>query len=241
MRKTIKTLILMILLILMTFSVNAQETTATMDLKSVKEVYAGEEFTVTLSVTATSGINGVIGKVTYDKDKVELKKIETADSKWFNFGSAEEIEVINATDSKDIKSGDIIKVTFKVKDDLKKDTKITVGVADMELSTLDKEEYDKLGTKNVEVVVKEKTTGDENEDPAGDQDEDPAGDTDKDKNPAGDTDKDKNPTGNTGNKDNTTAKENHPNTGLETLIVPAIIIVVLGVIAYVGNKKYKNI
>ena len=114
MKKTISILTIVSIIMLLSFS-NVFAATGKVTMKaSNNEVKPGDTFTVTISATCDSGINGVDTKFTYDTDKLEIESSSLADSRFSSLGSDQDVTIINNTTNK-ITSADIWKITFKVK------------------------------------------------------------------------------------------------------------------------------
>ena len=56
--------------------VNADTTTGALVLVAEKNQHPGDTFTVTISATCEDGINGLMGAITYDTEKLELSEVE---------------------------------------------------------------------------------------------------------------------------------------------------------------------
>lgn len=155
MKKQIKILLLSIVLVLIsTLTVNAADATATLSLDN-SEVENGDTFTVTLNVACEEGINGLEGTVSYDKENLELVSIDVGDSNWSNLGEGLEIAILHAK-SGTIKSADILKITFKVKDTAEVGTTAKVTLSDMLLdSDAAVNSSKEIGTKEIEVTITE--------------------------------------------------------------------------------------
>ena len=157
MKKQIRILMLTIVLILISTLavnvVNAADATVSLNL-SKTEVVAGDTFTVTLNVACEEGINGLQGKVSYDEDKLEIVKIDVDTSKWMNIGEEPEIAILHNSSNTET-SADIVKVTLKVKETAEVGTaKVTFSdiVIDSDAATNSNKN---IGTKEVEVSIKE--------------------------------------------------------------------------------------
>lgn len=218
MKKQIKILILVMALVLTSISsVNAADAIATLRLSST-EVEKGGTFTVILNVACEEGINGLITTASYDETKLELTKSEIIDtSRWINLGENLKFEIIhNSSDTQT--SVDMVKLTFNIKDSAESGTKAKVTFSDIVLdSDAGTNSTKQIGTKEIEVSVKEKqTSGQPGENP-----------TDKES----DT-----------NKNNNTESENKiPNTGMTSNISAISIIAVLSFIFLIKYNNYKEI
>lgn len=162
MKKQIKILMLVIALIMAcTLTVNAADATVTLN-PSKQQLVPGEEFTVTISGTCEDGINGLMGKITYDKDKLQLVEAKVTDDNWRNEGRSTDENIVmeimcDSTDK--ITTADIFKLTFKVKENAEIGTTAKVTVSDIKLdSDLGQNSLNEIGTKEVEVSIVEKQT-----------------------------------------------------------------------------------
>jgi len=221
----ISSMAIILLLSLIRTSFAAPTATATLNVSS-KNVKKGETFTVTLAVECEDGINGISTKYTYDNSVLELQKEEIVDSsKWSSLGSSGNIEVIcNSVET--IKSAEIYKITFKVKDTVNVGDILTIGTSAIEVdSDLPEDSKVSLSAKVVLVNV----IGEENNN---------EGTPDKD----GETPGDENvPNGTTGNADGNNTDEDMPDTGVASTTLAIIALIVVAVISYTSYSKYRNI
>lgn len=134
MNKTIKLILLSLLTILvLTTAVNAAEATARLS-GSSETIAPGDTFEVILSAECEDGINGLVTTINYDETKLEKVSLETTDtSKWANIGG-ENIDVINLSENS-ITRDDIVKVTFKLKEDVDDGEEIRIYTGIIELDT----------------------------------------------------------------------------------------------------------
>lgn len=160
MKKQIKILMLVIALIMAcTLTVNAADATVILN-PSKQQLVPGEEFTVTISGACEDGINGVMGTITYDKDKLQLVEAKVTDGNWRNEGKSTDENIImeiicDSTDK--ITTADIFKLTFKVKENAEIGTTAKVTASDIKLdSDLGQNSLNEIGTKEVEVSIVEK-------------------------------------------------------------------------------------
>lgn len=160
MKKQIKILMLAVILILvstLTLTVNATDAIVTLN-SDKEQVHAGDTFVVTMNVACEEGINGLQGNVSYEEDKLELVSIAVVDTtKWFNLGENSSLAIIHNSSNTET-SADIVKATFKVKDTAEVGTaKVTISdvVVDSDAATNSTKQ---IGTKEVEVTIKEKQT-----------------------------------------------------------------------------------
>ena len=162
MKKELITILTIILLIIgITFSVNAADATVTLT-PSKSELNPGDTFTVTISATCEDGINGLIGTVTYDKDKLQLVESKVTNDNWYNAGESTDdnivMEIIGNSRDK-ITTADIFRLTFKVKEDAQVGTTAKVTASNIQLdSDAETESLKELGTKEVTVSIVEKQT-----------------------------------------------------------------------------------
>ena len=258
MRKYNKVLIIAIVLMFVSVAtVNAADATANLRASSTS-LKKGDTFTVTLSAEYADGINGIEGLFSYDEDKLELVtkvvegetiSVESASSKWINLGVGLKFEVMYGLPSGTATSGDIVKATFKVKDDAEEGTTAKVTVSDIVLHTFEQTNSEKeIGTKEVEINIIENNTGDDNEPGTGDNNKPGTDDSNKpgtdDSNKPGTDDNNKPGTNNNskpGTDDKTTSKNEIPKTGSYSMIGIIIIAIITSTIFLTKYKKYKNI
>lgn len=232
---------------------------AIVTLKSDKaEVKPGDTFTVTFGATCEEGINGVSAKISYEEDKLELvDSITVTDtSKWSNLGEGLLAEIIHASNDT-IKTGDIFKLTFKVKDNTEVGTSAKVTASEIMIdSDAAQNSENNIGTKETSVLVKDQVnTKPDNNKP----DNTEPDNTEPDSNKPGNTTSENKESGNTANstpenktEDKTNAIENKdttqshvktiPYTGRNILVVISVVAVgTIAIVSYVEYKKYKNI
>ncbi len=138
------------------------ETSATgvLIMTDATEVNPGDTFTVTVSANCEDGINGLTGNLNYDANQLELVSAKAADTeKWSSLGQNSEgsVEIAIIANTADIKSGDIFKVTFKVKESVEIGTTIKVTPSDIVLDTLSETDSEyKANLSAIEIKVKGK-------------------------------------------------------------------------------------
>ena len=129
-------------------------TTATAELKTDKvQVNPGESFTVTLAVSSEQGLNGVIGKLEYNTEKLEIEKTEI-NNKWLDLsgGDNKKIELMyNNTETS--KSEDVYKITFKVKSGVTGTVEIKVDELEIDTMASGDSSTVKLGRENVTIKI----------------------------------------------------------------------------------------
>lgn len=234
---------------------------------SADTVYKGKTFTVTLTGTADSPIDGMKTKISYDKSILSLES-STPGTNYGNNSSEGEILVTSNADTSPT-SATLYTMTFKVLDGTNAES-ATISFSDSELHLTTEETIEKFSTTIDEVVVnikKDDTTvgnqGGTNEDTetpedgdgtgAGTQTPEDDGNTpsNDDNNNGGNADGNNSNSGNENKNTNKNVNSNKntnknttklPQTGAESASVIAII--ALGTIAiasYVSYRRYKNI
>ena len=137
-KKIIILLIITGLLIIMS-NLSVQAASATAELKTDKEkVKPGESFTVTLTASSEQELNGITGKLSYDEEKLELKEVEIAKD-WIDMsgGDRKKIELMyNSVNT--VKTADVYKITFIVKEGVSEQAKI--NVEELNISTMASED-----------------------------------------------------------------------------------------------------
>lgn len=150
-KKLIILLIITGLLIIMS-NLSVQAASATADLKTDKEkVKPGESFTITLTASSEQGLNGITGKLSYDKEKLELQKVEIAKD-WIDMsgGNREKIELMyNSVNT--VKTAEVYKITFIVKEGAAEQVKI--NVEELKISTMASGEDDTVTIGNKEIGI----------------------------------------------------------------------------------------
>ncbi len=161
-RKVVVTFIIILMILGIALSISAaDETTVTLNTDN-QQVVPGEQFTITISATCGEGINGLMGTITYDKDKLELLESKVTDDNWYNAGESSDtsIELAIIGNSRDkVTSADIFKLTFKVKENAEIGTNAKVTVSDIKIdSDAEENSLKDVGTKEVEISVVDKQT-----------------------------------------------------------------------------------
>lgn len=230
MKNKIGILMLTLMMILVgTVTVNAADATAT--LKTDKtQACKGDSFTVTVNVACEEGINGLQAKFSYDENKLELTESTVVDtSKWVNLGENPNLEIIHNS-SETAKTADIVKLTFKVKENAELGTaQITVSdiVVDSDAGT---DSTKQIGTKEIQVKIVEKTTLPDNNDGNNEQQQPTGSDNNTGNNEQQQT---------TVKKDDTQAGEKIPYTGTHSVIALIAVIAIFGILAVVKYNKYE--
>lgn len=150
-KKIIILLIITGLLIIMS-NLSVQAASATAELKTDKEkVKPGESFTVTLTASSGQELNGITGKLSYDEEKLELQEVEIAKD-WIDMsgGDRKKIELMyNSVNT--VKTADVYKITFIVKEGASEQAKI--NVEELKISTMASEEDDTVTIGDKEIGV----------------------------------------------------------------------------------------
>lgn len=150
-KKIIILLIITGLLIIMS-NLSVQAASATAELKTDKEkVKPGESFTVTLTASSEQELNGITGKLSYDEEKLELQEVEIAKD-WIDMsgGNRKKIELMyNSVNT--VKTADVYKITFIVKEGASEQAKI--NVEELKISTMASEEDDTVTIRDKEIGV----------------------------------------------------------------------------------------
>lgn len=183
------------------------------------EVLIGQEFFVGLNVTCADGINGVMGKVTFD-DELEFLGIEVVDtSKWISMLSNENTEInILCSSTSHETAGEVCRIKFKVKDTAIVGDKI-VSVTNLQVdSDAESNSLINIGTKSV--IVKVQTSSPTNP-PVNPPSVSPSSSPEHDK---------------TGKLEG-----NFPKTGVSSYVLFSVVLVVSITISYIGYKKYEMI
>lgn len=207
MKKQIITVITIFMFILASCSIVQANSSATVTLKtSSSTVKAGEEFTVTMSVTCEDGINGIDTKYKYDTDKLEFVSDEIKDSKAMvnlSQGSGDSITIINNSESS-TKNVDIV-LTFKVKEGTKSGEKATITTEDILVdSNAETNSECTIKALSASITVSDKTSGE------GDTSKGDGTNTDKTQNPEKDNEQKKD---NSTEQKTNTGTEQQPNSG----------------------------
>lgn len=212
------------------------------------EVKQGETFTVTLSVSDTDGINGVMTEYSYDENSLELQEAKIG-PKLVSLGAGKKIETIcNSGDETNI---EVISLTFKVKDDAEVEQEVSVSTEEITISNFG-ESDSKKPAQNVKIKVVAKEEADK-------KDEEPKKEEESQKE---DNTKEENSKENSQNQDaikedskEETKKETItpeakeelapnklPKTGFAKIMIYVILgLGVIAIISYVLYKRYNNI
>lgn len=220
------------------------DATATLKLNKT-EVKPGDTFTVTFGATCEEGINGASAKISYEEDKLELvDSITVTDtSKWSNLGEGLLAEIIHASNDT-IKTGDIFKLTFKVKNNIQEETTAKVTASEIMIdSDAAQNSENNIGTKEISVSIKKQvnTEPDNTTKPSTDNT------TPEDKKPQNSSDnktpENKTEYKNIENKNATQSQaKTMPYTGTNMFIIMSVVAVgIVAIVSYVAYKRYKNI
>ena len=261
MKKSIKKLITMSLIIILFVVMGIKDVnaiTATASLVASKEkVKAGESFSITLKASSEEGLNGIVTNLEYDTDKLELTE-KKAGTNWQDLSADSEIALIcNATDT--IKTADVYTLTFKAKENATGEAQIKTGKITVDTMSTEATSAVEVEAKTIKVTIEKGSTNpadDPTDKPADDPADKPADDPTND--PTNDPTKDQtnNPTNNpkdnsskgsgsnngatSKTNDSTISKSDHAKAGLETLIVPTIVVVAFGIVSFIGYKKFNK-
>lgn len=218
----------------------------TVELKAnVNQVKKGETFTVTLSATSDEGINGIDTKYAFDSEKLELISESVIDStKWVSIGNSPSITVIcNSTDS--IKKSDIYEIKFKVKDNVSVGDKIKIETTSILLDTDQATDSEvSIPAKKIEISVIEASKENQEETQ---KDTSKVENTAKNNNNSNVSDnkevqKNSETPANADKNDSTVAVKKLPKTGINILIIIAIIItIILAITFYIKYRQNKYI
>lgn len=232
-------------IILLASITNVNASTASVTLKtSSKEVKAGETFTLTIGVQSADGINGLSTELNYDNSKVEIKEAGLVDTtNWSFLGQENKVDILyNSTNQ--TTEADVYKVIFKVKDDVKSGTELTVGTKGILVDTnATSNSTVSLSEQNVTVKVVGTTSDIQEEDDSNLNSG--SNEQDSGSNNLGNNSSGNKTSGNSlGEKDSTTSNETMPKTGRDSKIVLLIgTTVLLGIlyITHLNIKKYKKL
>ena len=218
----------------------------TVDFKAnVNQIKKGKTFTVTLSVTSEEGINGIDTKYVFDSEKLELISESVIDStKWVSIGNSPSITVIcNSIDS--IKKSDIYEIKFKVKDNVSVGDKIKIETTSILLDTDQATDSEvSIPAKKIEISVIEASKENQEETQ---KDTSKVENTAKNNNNSNVSDnkevqKNSETPANADKKDSTVAVKKLPKTGINILIIIAIIItIILAITFYIKYRQNKYI
>ena len=234
MKKSIKKLITMSLIIILFVVMGIKDVnaiTATASLVASKEkVKAGESFSITLKASSEEGLNGIVTNLEYDTDKLELTE-KKAGTNWQDLSADSEIALIcNATDT--IKTADVYTLTFKAKENATGEAQIKTGKITVDTMSTEATSAVEVEAKTIKVTI-EKGSTNPADDPTKDQTNNPKDNSSKGSGSNnGATSK---------TNDSTISKSDHAKAGLETLIVPTIVVVAFGIVSFIGYKKFNKI
>lgn len=238
MRKVKITLLALIILLLSFTKVYAESAEATLT-PDKTEVKAGDTVTVTMLVKCATGIEALDSTLKYDKKQLELTNT-TVDKSFKDLSgenaSTGEYKLSFLFDGNEApKQVEMVKLSFKVLDDVKANDTINVALSNIQVNDSDDKWMEIENQSTTLKVVAKSTEENPNENTAG-------GDNTTGNNTAED-----NTTGNNTVEDNTTGnntKSDKPLSyaGLENYTFAIIAITVLvAVVAYAKYKQYKNI
>lgn len=239
--------LLSVIFIISMFSTVYAATGSISSAASTDTVIKGKTFTVTLTGTADSPIDGMYTKISYDKNVLSLESANAGEN-YGNNSSEGEVLVTNNSSTTSPTNANLYTITFKVADDANVNTTdISFSESEIHLNAEGTVKSVATNIDNVTIkIVEDDTTAGEQEDDSSNDETDDGYDADDntDDNTDSDNDtkeenKDKNV-----NKDKNTNKDKTklPQTGAEnTTIIAIIALGIISVISYVSYKKYNNI
>lgn len=146
-------LLMMISIIFCTVNIAYAKTSSNIAIASASEVQIGEEFTVNFNLSnlqADKGINALMGTIKYDKDSLALIKIEGQNG-WadpsYNEENGKFVTEISEYVTKDVS---FMKVTFRVKEESKKNINISIE----NISVANQDEEVEVASKSKSITVK---------------------------------------------------------------------------------------
>ena len=212
---------------------------------SANTVVKGNTFTVTVSGTADSPIDGMYTKFTYDKNVLKIESAAPAENYGNNSSEGEILVTSNADTSPT--STTLYTITFKVLDTANVDsTKISFSESELHLKVDDTTKSFPTSIADVVINIKadDTTAGSQGGSTETPKDDNTA--TEDKENTTGNSSSNNNYSSNKSTNKSSNTKKNTttklPQTGVESFSVIAI--VALGTIAiasYVSYRKYKNI
>ncbi len=156
MKKQLITILAIILLILgVTFSVNAADATANLK-ASNNNLNPGETFKVTFEASCEEGINGINAVISYDTDKLEVvSPIAVTDtSKWVKIEGETDLTANILSNGSAVKSGEVFSLTFKVKENAERGTTAKITASEIYIDGDGEGSYN-LDPSEIEVSIKE--------------------------------------------------------------------------------------
>lgn len=249
MKKSLKiTLLVMIILLLSFTKVQAGNASITLT-PSKTEAKAGETITVKILVKCETGIDAMDSTLKYNKQQLKLGT-NTVN------GSYQNISGENAStgeyklsflynDQESPKEVEIVELSFEVLEDVNAGDTIEISLSDIQINDSENK-WIEIGSQSTTVKVVSATSGGEqngNTPSGGEQNGNTSSGGNQDGNtPSGGEQNGNTPSGNNTNKDNTTSKDPLTYAGLETytfVIIAGVILV--ATVAYSKYKQYKNI
>jgi len=179
MKKKITILMLALMIILtstLTLTVNAANATVT--LSTVEAQEPGDTFTITFSAECGVELEGLDSNLIYDKDKLEFKEVNKANSNW-NVMDTDLSDVTSNNYDRNIAvycnqaktSDDIFVMTFKVKETAQVNTTAEISLNGIVLYDSNNQSYD-IETKAIEVSIAEEPSN-PGQTPGGDEGNNP--------------------------------------------------------------------
>ena len=236
--------------------------TATMNFTvTPSKVKPGENFAIILKAQSPENLNGVMGEFEFDAEKVEfVKKSIVNTDVWNNGAESGSNELFAYVNEGGISSADVYKIEFKVKDTVSVGEKVSVVFKNLQINTMDVEEYINIDDQTITLDVVDTTpsptptteptvTPTPTTDPTATPTEDVTP-TNTDENTSGKevvvyTDDDDNTTKTSKNAISNNSKSGAstlPYTGFSSFIVLGIVLVgIASVGLYFANRKYRGI
>lgn len=221
MKKYLKITILTIIIMLISYA-NVYAGNATVTLTPSKtEVKVGDTFSVTLLVKCETGIEALDSTLQYDKTKLELTDT-TVDKNFADISGANastgayKLSFLWNSENDATKEVELVKLNFKVLDNVKANDSISISLSDIQLNDSDDKWIDIASQETTIKVVESQSKPNENTNtPGGNHNE---------------------------NKDNTQYNNVISYAGLQDYTFAVIAgIVLIASIAYAKYKQYKNI
>ena len=259
-----KKLVCIILFILIAVSILSTDvfalTGSTTASVSSNTVVKGKEFTLTLSATSDSPIDGFYTKITYDTDVLKLKSKQS--STYADQGSGDIIHLTYNKEEEAPKTTTLCTITFEVLENTNKD-KATISFSESELHLKNSgtlTEFKDFSITSVTVNIKsDETTAGGNGTSSDKSSDSESGSTptdtikveEKDSSSSGsgskstsssDSTKSSSTSSSSSSKSSSSSTKKLPQTGLDTTVVIAIVaLTIFGIVSYISYRKYKKI
>ncbi len=120
------------------------------------KVKPGENFTIILKVQASADLVGIVGTFDYDDEKIELVKrtlVDPETEEWLNLSGAGNKELVAGANVTGIRSCDLFKLVFKVKNTVSAGETVSVLFNELKFNTTENKKGEFINVEDQTVTV----------------------------------------------------------------------------------------